>query len=205
VSERMRDAGAVTDRAGVPLRRVRAVERAGRLSLHPQGRPCGRPPPAAVLAPAATPRPSGHRPHPEHKECHGSHGGTMVVLDVSGSYCPRCAGQRPEGTPWHRHRQAAEIGVPTGRRHQGDQQDGHAGQEGLGRGGPCSGRFWASFWAASCSRLFWLRFSSEPSNPPNSSANGKDAVARTDRWATSGPHPGHERPDHSGQQRSLPA
>jgi hypothetical protein len=29
-----------------------------------QGRPCGRPPPAAVLAPAATRRPPGHRPLP---------------------------------------------------------------------------------------------------------------------------------------------
>jgi hypothetical protein len=35
--------------AGIPHRRVRAVEGAGRLSLHPQGRPCGRPPAAAVL------------------------------------------------------------------------------------------------------------------------------------------------------------
>jgi len=31
----------------------------GDFSLHPQGRPCGRPPAAAVLAPAATPRPPG--------------------------------------------------------------------------------------------------------------------------------------------------
>jgi hypothetical protein len=30
--------------AGVPLRRFRAVEELGRLSPHPQGRPCGRPP-----------------------------------------------------------------------------------------------------------------------------------------------------------------
>jgi hypothetical protein len=32
--------------AGVPLRRVRAVEELGDFSLHPQGRPCGRPPAA---------------------------------------------------------------------------------------------------------------------------------------------------------------
>jgi hypothetical protein len=35
--------------AGVPLRCVRAVEGLGDFSLHPQGRPCGRPPAAAVL------------------------------------------------------------------------------------------------------------------------------------------------------------
>jgi len=34
------------------------------VSLHPQGRPCGRPPAAAVLAPAATRRPPEIRPHP---------------------------------------------------------------------------------------------------------------------------------------------
>jgi hypothetical protein len=38
--------------AGVPLRRVRALRALGDSSPHPQGRPCGRPPPAAVLAPA---------------------------------------------------------------------------------------------------------------------------------------------------------
>jgi hypothetical protein len=36
----------------------------GDSSLHPQGRPCGRPPAAAVLAPATTQRPPGMRPHP---------------------------------------------------------------------------------------------------------------------------------------------
>jgi hypothetical protein len=36
----------------------------GEVSLHPQGRPCGRPPAAAVLAPATTQRPPGNRPHP---------------------------------------------------------------------------------------------------------------------------------------------
>jgi hypothetical protein len=35
----------------------------GDFSLHPQGRPCGRPPAAAVLAPAATRRSPGSRPH----------------------------------------------------------------------------------------------------------------------------------------------
>jgi hypothetical protein len=40
---------------------VRAL---GDFSLHPQGRPCGRPPAAAVLAPAATRREPGNRPHP---------------------------------------------------------------------------------------------------------------------------------------------
>ena len=42
MSERMRDAGAVTDRAGVPLRRVRAVEGATRLFSTPS-RPALRP------------------------------------------------------------------------------------------------------------------------------------------------------------------
>ena len=36
----------------------------GDVSLHPQGRPCGRPPKAAVLAPATTRQRPGNRPHP---------------------------------------------------------------------------------------------------------------------------------------------
>jgi hypothetical protein len=41
-----------------------SADRSGslRLSLHPQGRPCGRPPQVAALAPAATRRPPGPAP-----------------------------------------------------------------------------------------------------------------------------------------------
>jgi hypothetical protein len=46
-----------------PLRRVVLLRELGDFSLHPQGRPCGRPPAAAVLAPAATRRSPGSRPH----------------------------------------------------------------------------------------------------------------------------------------------
>ena len=60
----MRTGGAWVEEqhAGVPLRRGRAVEGAGRFSLHPQGRPCGRLPPGShttATGKLASPRTAG--------------------------------------------------------------------------------------------------------------------------------------------------
>ena len=52
----------------------------GDFSLHPQGRPCGRPPAAAVLAPAAPRRPPGRRPH-RHRSRHRH----RTLIDTSSS------------------------------------------------------------------------------------------------------------------------
>jgi single stranded DNA-binding protein len=57
-----RDAVKEEQHTGVPLRRARAVEGAGDFSLHPQGRLCGRPPPAAILG--RQPPPGGRHPTP---------------------------------------------------------------------------------------------------------------------------------------------
>jgi hypothetical protein len=52
----------------------------GDFSLHPQGRPCGRPPPAAVLAPATTRRKPGNGPHQQ------------VILLLKRPARPKCQG-----------------------------------------------------------------------------------------------------------------
>src|SRR5829696_4705285 len=63
----MRRCGTWAKHAGVPLRRVLAVEGAGRLFSTPSRPALRRPPAAAVLAPGAPPREPGHRSHPRHR------------------------------------------------------------------------------------------------------------------------------------------
>jgi hypothetical protein len=74
-------------------------------STNIQGRPCGRPPAAAVLAPATTRRPPWHRPHPSRRRmeppgrtklCSAAAGVTHV-----GTAEKRCRMRRPSqaGTP----------------------------------------------------------------------------------------------------------